>query len=107
MAGALTPYVTSSFQQHSLTATTSIISSIISGLSNLPLAKILDIWGRPHGFLVMVIFSTVGLIMMAGCNNVETYAAAQVFYGIGYAHSCRNKIYILADVLTCLVDRLD
>ena len=25
-----------------------------------------------------------GLIMMAGCNNVETYCAAQVFYWVGY-----------------------
>ncbi|KAJ4509958.1 hypothetical protein HRR83_007653 [Exophiala dermatitidis] len=32
----------------------------------------------------MVISITVGLIMMAGCNNVETYCAAQVFYNVGY-----------------------
>ncbi|KAK7906299.1 hypothetical protein LTR67_001025 [Exophiala xenobiotica] len=41
----LTPYVTSSFQLHSLTATTSIISSFIGGLFKIPYAKILDIWG--------------------------------------------------------------
>lgn len=90
MSGALTPYVTSSFQEHSLTATTGIMSSLISGLSVLPLAKALDIWGRPNGFLVMIGFSTAGLIMMAACQNVATYAAAQVLYGIGYAYSfCR------------------
>lgn len=83
MANSLTPYVTSSFQLHSLTATTSIMSSIIGGLTKLPLAKVLDIWGRPHGFALMVFFLTLGLIMMAGCNNVETYAAAQVFYWVG------------------------
>jgi hypothetical protein len=27
---------------------------------------------------------TLGLIMMAGCNNVQTYCAAQVFYNVGY-----------------------
>lgn len=79
----MTPYVTSSFKEHSLTAVTSVLSSIIGGLSKLPLAKILDVWGRPQGFAIMVAFLTIGLIMMAGCNNVKTYAAAQVFYWIG------------------------
>lgn len=79
----MTPYVTSSFQMHSLTATTSILSNIIGGLSKLPMAKILDIWGRPQGFALSVFIMTLGVIMMAGCNNVETYAAAQVFYAVG------------------------
>ncbi|KAF2498218.1 siderophore iron transporter [Lophium mytilinum] len=84
MANALTPYVTSDFALHSLTATTGIMSSLIGGLSKLTLAKILDIFGRPQGFLFMVVLLTLGLIMMAACNNVETYAAAQVFYWVGY-----------------------
>jgi MFS family permease len=63
----LTPYVTSSFALHSLTATTGILSQIIGGLSKLPLAKILDIWGRPQGFIVMVCFLTIGLIVSL-CN---------------------------------------
>ena len=83
MSNQLLPYVTSSFQAHSLTATTSIMSSIIGGLSKLVLAKILDIWGRPQGFAIMTGFLTIGLIMMAACRNVETYAAAQVFYWVG------------------------
>ena len=80
---SFTPYVTSSFALHSLTATTGVMSSIIGGLVKLPLAKILDIWGRPQGFALMVFCLTIGLIMMAGCQNVETYAAAQVFYWVG------------------------
>jgi len=87
MGFSLTPYVTSSFYQHSLTAATYIMSDIIGGLFKLPLAKILDIWGRPQGFAVMVAFMTVGLIMMAACQNVQTYAAAQVFYWVGYVPS--------------------
>ncbi|KAK1145222.1 hypothetical protein N8T08_004375 [Aspergillus melleus] len=81
--GTLTPYVTSSFKQHSLTATTQILSSLMGGLMKLPYAKLMDIWGRPQGFAVMLGSLTVGLIMMAGCNNVETYCAAQVFHSIG------------------------
>ncbi|KAI1760475.1 MFS general substrate transporter [Hypoxylon sp. FL1150] len=84
MGTLLTPYVTSAFALHSLTATTSVMSGIIGGVSKLTLAKILDIWGRPQGFLVVVLLMTLGLIMMAACNDVETYAAAQVFYWVGY-----------------------
>ncbi|KAB5545790.1 siderophore iron transporter [Coniochaeta sp. 2T2.1] len=82
--GSLTPYVTSSFARHSLTATTGIMSSLIGGLIKLPLAKVIDIWGRPQGFFIMMWFMIIGLIMMAACKNVETYAAAQVFYWVGY-----------------------
>jgi hypothetical protein len=83
MTGQLTPYVTSSFQLHSLTAATSIVSSIIGGLTKLPLAKVIDVWGRPQGFMLMTVCLTLGLVMMAGCNGVKTYAAAQVFYWVG------------------------
>ncbi|KAH8592928.1 siderophore iron transporter [Bisporella sp. PMI_857] len=82
--GAFTVYVTSEFRLHSLTATTGVVSAIVGGLTKVPLAKIIDIWGRPQGFAVMVGFMLLGLVMMAGCNNVKTYAAAQVFYWIGY-----------------------
>ncbi|PGH13038.1 hypothetical protein AJ79_03875 [Helicocarpus griseus UAMH5409] len=84
MSTSLLPYVTSDFKLHSLTAATMIMSNIIGGLIKLPLAKVLDIWGRPQGFIIMVATLTVGLIMMAGCNGVQTYAAAQVFYWVGY-----------------------
>ncbi len=80
---ALTPYVTSAFAQHSLTPTVGILSSVIGGVTNLTLAKILDVFGRPQGYLVCIVIATVGLIMMAACNNVEAYAAAQVFYTVG------------------------
>lgn len=84
MTNSLTAYVTSAFGKHSLIAATSIMSSIIGGLIKLPLAKVLDIWGRPHGYFAMVCCLTLGLVMMAACNNVQTYAAAQVFYWVGY-----------------------
>ncbi|KAH8816987.1 siderophore iron transporter-like protein mirB [Xylogone sp. PMI_703] len=80
----LTPYVTSSFSAHSLTALTYVIASLIGGLIKLPYAKLIDIWGRPQGFALMVASMTLGLVMMAGCNNVKTFCAAQVFYNIGY-----------------------
>ncbi|KAM3486077.1 hypothetical protein MY8738_000828 [Beauveria namnaoensis] len=84
MGVTLTAYVTSSFSKHGLTATTGVFSQLIGALIKLPLAKVLDIWGRPQGVALTVFFMVVGLIMMAACQNVETYAAAQVFYWVGF-----------------------
>jgi MFS family permease len=79
----LTPFATSAFSLHSLTAATSIMSSIIGGLAKLPLAKLLDTWGRPQGLALSLFIWVLGFIMMAGCKNIQTYAAAQVFASVG------------------------
>lgn len=50
----LNPYVVGAFRLHSLAAATSIISSIIDGLFKIPLASLLDTWGRPQNLLVSV-----------------------------------------------------
>lgn len=97
MGTLLTPYVTSAFALHSLTATTGVMSGIIGGVSKLTLAKVLDIWGRPQGFMVVVLLMTLGLVMMAACNNVETYAAAQVFYWVGYNGISYSLSVFIAD----------
>ncbi|KAE8168624.1 major facilitator superfamily-domain-containing protein [Aspergillus tamarii] len=82
-SASLTPYVTSSFLLHSLTPTVTILSSVIGGVCNLTIAKILDVFGRPHGYGLALVLTTMGLIMMAATNSVEMYAAAQVFWTVG------------------------
>lgn len=77
------PYVTSAFLEHELTATTDVFSGLIGSLIQHPLAKVLDICGRLYGFGLCTIVMVMGLIMIAFCQNVETYAAAQVFYVVG------------------------
>ncbi|KAK7414847.1 hypothetical protein QQX98_006362 [Neonectria punicea] len=76
---SLSPFVTSEFSAHSLTAVTGIISSLFGGLSKLVFAKIMDTWGRPQTLLLTMVIWICGFIMMAACRNVETYVAAQVF----------------------------
>lgn len=60
ISGNLTVYVTSSFAEHPLTATTSVMSSIIGAVAKLPIAKIIDIWGRTEGYILMVFLATLG-----------------------------------------------
>ncbi|KAH6651444.1 siderophore iron transporter-like protein [Truncatella angustata] len=85
VAGTLTTYAVSDFQMHSLVSTTSILAGLIPGLTKLAYAKYIDNFGRPQGFLLAVLFQTLGLVMFAGCNNVTTYCAAAVFYYTGYS----------------------
>ncbi|KAJ4334393.1 hypothetical protein N0V95_009183 [Ascochyta clinopodiicola] len=95
--GTLTPYVTSSFSQHSLTALTGVISSLVAGLWKLPYAKIMNIWGRPTALVIGVICYMMGLIMMAACKNVQTYCAAYTFYYMGYNSIDFSMTVFIAD----------
>ncbi|KAI5272567.1 hypothetical protein E4T47_04181 [Aureobasidium subglaciale] len=44
---ALNPYITSAFAAHSLTPIVGIVSSIVGGVTNFTIAKLLDVFGRP------------------------------------------------------------
>lgn len=75
----LSAYATSDFEQHSLLPVAYIVSSAISAAVYLPVAKVLDLWGRAEGFTVMTVVATIGLVLMASCHSIQTFAAAQVF----------------------------
>jgi hypothetical protein len=74
----LTSFVTSDFSAHSLLNVIPIVSSTMSAATYIPLAKVMDVWGRAEGFLIMATFSTLGLVLMATCNNLATFCAANV-----------------------------
>ncbi|KAK2047344.1 siderophore iron transporter mirB [Colletotrichum somersetense] len=97
MSLALAPYVTGRFGKHAFTASVHVMASLIGGLMKLPLAKVLDIWGRPHGYAFCVGLLTTGLVMMAACNNLAMYIAAQVFCSIGYGGLLYTLNIFIAD----------
>lgn len=74
----LLPYVTSEFESHSLLNVIYIVANAMSAATYIPLSKILDVWGRAQGFLIMATFATLGLILMATCHNLPTFCAAYV-----------------------------
>lgn len=96
----LIPYVTSSFGQHALLATTPIVAGVVGGTSNLAIAKIIDIWGRVEGLIFMMVLIVVGMIMKATCVNVEMYAAAHVLYWVGHLGLLYVINIVLADMTT-------
>lgn len=74
----LSAYITSDFSAHSLLTVISIVTSVMGAACLLPIAKVLNLWDRTVGLGIMVLIAMMGLIMMAGCNNIATYCAAQV-----------------------------
>ncbi|KIW03936.1 hypothetical protein, variant [Verruconis gallopava] len=70
-----------------------ILSGIIGGVIKLPIAKVLNIWGRAEGLLVFVCVYLLGMIIIASSHGPNAYAAGYVFYWIGY-----DAIYLILDV---------
>ncbi|KAF1999575.1 siderochrome-iron transporter MirB [Amniculicola lignicola CBS 123094] len=101
---ALEPYVTSAFSQHALLATTNVMSSIIGGVSKLTIAKLFDIWGRVEGFSLAIGLLVMGMLMKAACENVQTYAAAAVFYWVGHT-GLQYSVDVFTADLTSLRNR--
>ncbi|KPM45762.1 Siderophore iron transporter mirB [Neonectria ditissima] len=99
--GGFLPYVTSDWSSHSLLTVVDVISASMTAAVFIPLAKFLDIVGRADGFLLMVLFSEIGLIMMAASTNLPTYCAANVFYSVGFT----GLIYTI-DVITADTTKL-
>lgn len=101
----LQPYVVSEFHSHSLIPTIGIVASIMSGILKLPIAKLIDSWGRPQGLACMIALATTGLVLMAACQDVKTYAAAEVIYQVGISGFTYVLDIIVADT-SSLKDRI-
>lgn len=56
----LVTYVTSDFAQHALVSTISVSTGLIAGVARVPIAKLIDIWGRGEGYAAMVACTTIG-----------------------------------------------
>ncbi|BFZ60095.1 hypothetical protein YB2330_001117 [Saitoella coloradoensis] len=80
----LSAYITSDFESHSLLPVIDIVASVMGAATYMPVAKILNLWDRSVGFMLMVVFAVLGLILSATCTGIGTYCAAQVFYNIGF-----------------------
>lgn len=76
-----------------LLTTASVVASIVGAVIKLPIAKLLNIWGRAEAFVFFVMVYEVGMIVLATSNGPSSYAAGYVLYWIGY-----DAIYLILDV---------
>ncbi|KAI0911914.1 siderochrome-iron transporter MirC [Ustulina deusta] len=76
-------FATSSFSSHSLIATVYVIQGVVNAVIKPPMAKIADVFGRLEAFMICIVLYVLGYIQMAASANVQTFAAAQIFYSAG------------------------
>ncbi|KAL4811065.1 major facilitator superfamily domain-containing protein [Aspergillus unguis] len=93
VSGAVIQNAYSNFAGAPQVATASILYSIIGGVLKLPIAKVLNLWGRAEGFLIFLFVYILGLIIVAACNNPDSYAAGYVLFYVGY-----NVLFLILDV---------
>lgn len=90
-----------------------IVSTIIGGVLQLPIAKSLNLWGRAEGFLALLLVFILGLIVIAACDGPNGFAAGYTLYWIGYtalnfiltvfvadASGLRNRAFVYAFIGT-------
>jgi len=90
-----------------------IVSTIVGGVLQLPIAKTLNLWGRAEGFLTFLVVFILGLIVIASCNGPNGFAAGYTLYWIGYtamnfilsvfvadASGLRNRAFVYAFIGT-------
>jgi MFS family permease len=97
---SLSPYISSSFQAHSLSGVPMALADAFTAACYLPVGKLMDTWGRAQGFLLMTVCATLGLILFASCNSFAIYCVGYVrwpardstakFYDTDYR--CRSSI---------------
>lgn len=79
----LSVLATSSFNSHSLVSTVTVVQQVVNAVIKPPMAKIADVLGRLEAYSFSVLLFILGYIQMASSTNVETFAAAQIFYSAG------------------------
>ena len=96
---SLSVYATSDFKHHSLISVVLVVQGIVNGRAHTPIllhlpdlvlavikppmAKVADVFGRLESFSTAVLLYVLGYVQMAASQNVQTYAAAQIFYSAG------------------------
>ncbi|KAH9905166.1 putative MFS siderophore iron transporter [Xylariomycetidae sp. FL2044] len=93
----LIAYATSDFSSHSLLTVIYLVSDTMTAAVYIPLSKILDVVGRGEGLGIMVVFATLGLVLLAGSDGITSFCAAYVFYNIGFSGMTYCVDFITAD----------
>ncbi|KAF2720001.1 putative siderochrome-iron transporter [Polychaeton citri CBS 116435] len=83
----------SAFSSAPAYTTASILGNIIGGVLKLPIAKMINIWGRAEGFFFFFVIYLVGIVILASTNGPDGYAAGYVLYWIGY-----DALYLIMQI---------
>ncbi|GAA5980726.1 hypothetical protein JCM10908_001752 [Rhodotorula pacifica] len=94
----LTAATSVSFNAHSTLTTISSIKSVFQAVSQPPVAKIADGFGRVEAYSLCVFFYVIGYIVVASAQSVYAYAAGNSIYVIGITGLFLLQNVIIADI---------
>ncbi|CUS24966.1 LAQU0S22e01200g1_1 [Lachancea quebecensis] len=92
-----TSYAVSSYSDHPLISTITVVTAIISAASQIVFARLSDVFGRLSLFITALLFYVVGTIIQSQATDVQKYAAGAVFWSTGYVGVLLILILILSD----------
>ncbi|KAL7420081.1 hypothetical protein Q5752_005046 [Cryptotrichosporon argae] len=91
-------FATSSFGEHTILGTITVITSIIAGVAQPFVAKCADIFSRPMAIAVSVALYALGYLLVAASKNVTTVAAGEVIYTFGNTGISVLTTILLGDI---------
>ncbi|CCT66837.1 probable SIT1-Transporter of the bacterial siderophore ferrioxamine B [Fusarium fujikuroi IMI 58289] len=91
---AYQPSALNSFQEHSLQSSVNTLRAVIAAAAQPTAGKIADVFGRVELICISVFFYTIGTVIEAAAQNLDTYSAGAVIYQIGY-----TMILLLVEVI--------
>ncbi|OCF31471.1 siderophore-iron transporter Str1 [Kwoniella heveanensis BCC8398] len=93
-----TPFATSAFGEHTIVGTIGTITAIMAGVSKPFIAKLADLFSRPFALAVAVLCYTLGYIIVASAQNVNSVVGGQVIYTLGNTGIDFVSSILLADI---------
>ncbi|KAI3588881.1 major facilitator superfamily domain-containing protein [Fusarium oxysporum f. sp. albedinis] len=91
---AYRPSALNSFEEHSLQSSVNTLRAVIAAAAQPTAGKIADVFGRVELICISVFFYTIGTVIEAAAQNLDTYSAGAVIYQIGY-----TMILLLVEVI--------
>ncbi|CCD26188.1 siderophore transporter NDAI_0H00140 [Naumovozyma dairenensis CBS 421] len=92
-----TGYATSSYAEHSLLSTVTVINAVVSAASQIVYSRLSDFFGRFILFVIAIVLYVVGTIIQSQAYDVQRYAAGAIFYNAGYVGVLLILLLILSD----------
>ncbi|KAI5290073.1 hypothetical protein KEM54_002512 [Ascosphaera aggregata] len=93
-------FVTSYLGEHPLITTVQTLSTIVGGVIALPVAKIINVWGRPEALTLLLLLEIMGLVIKAATTNIYQYAAGKTIFWVGHVGMTYIVTVFISDMTT-------
>lgn len=90
--------VSYSFGKHSLQATIGVVTAVFQAMSQPPIAKLADVFGRVPAYIGCVVLYVIGYIIVASSQSIVTYAVGNSIYILGITGLFLLQNIIISDI---------